>query len=201
MPRHPAFRLEGRSQHFQSFWEVELTPGEETVPHQHYESEELIYLVHGQGRVRVAEIEKPLHHGEVVLVPPRTDHVIANTTDHVLRAITVESRFDLGVEPPASLEGLQATPEEVRAEDQARSSLRTVEQVVSNLPAEVDEAVAIQTIVELFDIGGTLAETIERDLGLDNAKGVQALSRVEQRIMQAVVEITGRYRGQGWFRG
>ena len=65
----------------------------------------------------------------------------------------------------------------------------------------MDEAVAIQTIVELFDIGGTLAETIERDLGLDNAKGVQALSRVEQRIMQAVVEITGRYRGQGWFRG
>lgn len=201
MPSHPAFRLEGRSQHFQSFWEVELTPGEETVPHQHYESEELIYLVHGAGRVRVAELVRPLQHGEVVLVPPRTDHVIANTTASVLRAITVESRLDLGVEPPPALEGLQATPEEVRAQDQARTSLRGVEQVMRDLPSEVDEAVAIKAIVELFDIGGALAESIERELGLDNATGVQALNQVEQRIMHAVVEITGRYQGQGWFRG
>jgi mannose-6-phosphate isomerase-like protein (cupin superfamily) len=201
MPSHPAFRLEGRSQHFQSFWEVELTPGENTVPHQHYESEELIYLVHGAGRVRVDGIERPLHHGEVVLVPPRTDHVIANTTDAVLRAITVESRFDLGLQPPERLEDLHASGEELRAQEEARNSLGSIEQIMRGLPTEVDEALAIQAIVELFDIGGRLAEQIEHALGLDNSNGVEALGKVERRIMQAVVEITGRYRGQGWFRG
>ena len=57
---HPDFRLEGRSRHFQSFWELELTPGEETVVHQHYESEELIYVVSGVGTVAINKLERPL---------------------------------------------------------------------------------------------------------------------------------------------
>jgi hypothetical protein len=196
LPSHPAFRLEGRSRHFQSFWELELTPGEETSPHQHYESEEVIYLVSGNALVTVAREEKPVTPGEVVLVPPRTDHVIANRSEVLVHALTVESRLD--VEGAAGLQVATpkvAKPEDTeRATEEAQKSLRTIEDLMAELPKDVDEAVAIKTIVELFDIGGNLSEQIEHDLGLDNATGVSALGQVERRIMAAVVEISSRYR-------
>lgn len=191
LPSHPAFKLEGRSRHFQAFWELELTPGEETSPHQHYESEEVIYLVSGQALVTVARQEKPVSPGEVVLVPPRTDHVIANRSEELVHALTVESL--LGLEELA--EAAPPTPEQKeQAEAEAQKTVRTIEQVMGGLPKDVDEAVAIKTIVELFDIGGNLSEQIEKTLGLDNATGVSALGQVERKIMQAVVEISTRYK-------
>jgi mannose-6-phosphate isomerase-like protein (cupin superfamily) len=193
LPSHPAFKLEGRSRHFQAFWELELTPGEETSPHQHYESEEVIYLVSGNAHVTVARQEKTVQPGEVVLVPPRTDHVIANRSEDLVHALTVESLLDLGDE--AGVVTKVPTPEEAqRAVEEAQKSARTIEQLMGDLPKDVDEAVAIRTIVELFDIGGNLSEQIEQTLGLDNATGVSALGHVERKIMQAVVEITSRYR-------
>jgi mannose-6-phosphate isomerase-like protein (cupin superfamily) len=201
---HPAFRLEGRSKHFQSFWELELTPGEETSNHQHYESEEIIYLVSGEGRIQVAESEHRVASGEVVLVPPRTNHVIANRSDQLLRAITVESRFDLG-EPSelgelADMADAKAT---IQATEAAKRVSRTIDGLIEDLPTDVDEAVAIQTIVELFDIGGQLSEQIEEGVGLENAEGLQALVEIERKIMLAVVRIAGRYqtRGRGWLFG
>jgi mannose-6-phosphate isomerase-like protein (cupin superfamily) len=201
---HPAFRLEGRSKHFQSFWELELTPGEETSEHQHYESEEIIYLLSGEGRIQVAETEHRLLSGEVALVPPRTNHVIANRSDRLLRAITVESRFDLGDDSDvggiADVSDAQAT---IQATDACKRAERTIAGLIEELPVDVDEAVAIQTIVELFDIGGRLSEQIENGVGLDNVEGVRALGEVERKIMLAVVQIAGRYqtRGRGWLFG
>ena len=58
----------------------------------------------------------------------------------------------------------------------------------------MNEAAAIQKIVELFDVGGRLSEQIEQALGLDNDDGVGALSTIERKIMKAVVEIAERYR-------
>ena len=191
---HPAFRLEGRSKHFQSFWELELTPGEETVKHQHYESEEIIYLVSGEGQIQVAESEHRVEPGEVVLVPPRTNHVIANRSDRVLRAITVESRFDLGEEPLTDIADAKAI---IQATEAAKRVSRTIDGLLEGLPTNVDEAVAIQTIVELFDIGGELSEQIENGVGLDNVEGVRALSEIERKIMLAVVRIAGRYQTRG----
>ncbi len=203
LPSHPAFRLEG-SRHFQSFWELELTPGEETNRHQHFESEEVIYLVTGQAMVTVAAEERAVQPGEVVLVPPRTDHVIANRSEVVVTALTVES----GLEQATGLELAVAGGAEGQAPsaslEAAQKTLRTIEEVMGELPPDVDEAVAIKTIVELFDIGGGLSEQIEASLGLDNASGVGALAQVERRIMQAVVEITARYRrrgGRAWMWG
>jgi mannose-6-phosphate isomerase-like protein (cupin superfamily) len=180
MPSHPEFRLEGRSRHFQSFWELELTPGEETSPHAHYESEEIIYLIDGRGLITLERAERTLAPGEVVLVPPRTSHMIANRSDRVLRAITVESRFDLG-----EGDGSAELP---------RESAATIDRILEELPDDVDEALAIQKIVELFDVGGRLSEQIEKALGLDNDDGVGALSTIEKKIMKAVVAITERYR-------
>ncbi|RMG16084.1 MAG: cupin domain-containing protein [Planctomycetota bacterium] len=205
MPSHPLLPLEGRSKHFQSFWELELDPGEETSKHQHYDSEEVIYLVSGDGRILVRDDEHELTAGEVVFVPPRTDHLIANRSEALLRAITVESRFGVAAEEAPADE--IATPDEVqktvRAQEEARQCSRTIEELVAALPTDVDEAVAIKTIVELFDIGGRLSETIENEIGLDNREGLAALERVERQIMLAVVQITGRYqrRGRGWLFG
>jgi len=212
MRSHPDFKLEGRSRHFQSFWELELTPGEQTTPHQHYESEEIIYLLNGKAQVIVADVERSVRPGEVVLVPPRTDHVIANPSDHVLRAITVESRLDLGAraeEQPQvssvelSAEGLEGS---LRAEEEAKRSTQTIDELMNELPQELDEAVAIKTIVELFNVGGELSEKIEQTVGLDNTRGLEALNEVERKIMGAVVEISTRYRRPGggrssWFLG
>lgn len=200
---HPEFRLEGRSKHFQSFWELELDPGEQTMAHQHYESEELVCLLAGEGTVRVAEVERLVQPGEVILVPPRTDHVIANpTTDRLLRAITVESRFDLGDAEGQVIETADVEPT-IRAEEEASRSARSIDELMEELPGQVDEAIAIKSIVELFDIGGNLSEQIENALGLDNQRGLEALGQIEKKIMRAVVEITTRYRQKGgrWLQG
>lgn len=185
MPSHPEFKLEGRSRHFQSFWELELEPGEETSPHQHFESEEIVYLLDGTGSIQIESTKRVIDPGEVVLVPPRTSHAIANpTSDQLLRAITVESRFDLG--------------EEKKDEEKPRETAASLDRIISDVPTDVDEATAIKTIVELFDVGGRLSEQIEEAFGLDNDDGVNALTRIEKKIMQAVVEITQRYkRGRG----
>jgi mannose-6-phosphate isomerase-like protein (cupin superfamily) len=187
MPSHPEFRLEGRSRHFQSFWELELTPGEETSPHSHFESEEIIYLLDGEGLVTVARSARPVTPGEVILVPPRVSHAIANRSDRLLRAITVESRFDLGdaTEPEAPA----PDPEQAK-----RESVASIDKIMQDLPLDLNEALAIQKIVELFDVGGKISEQIEQALGLDNDDGVGALSTIEKKIMRAVVEITARYR-------
>src|SRR5579872_7435640 len=178
MPSHPEFKLEGRSRHFQSFWELELESGEETSPHSHFECEEIIYLLDGHGLVTVASNERAVTPGEVVLVPARVSHRIANPSDRHLRAITVESRFE-------PVEEEKAPP---------RESAATLDRLMEDLPGDMNEAAAIQKIVELFDVGGRLSEQIEQALGLDNDDGVGALSTIERKIMKAVVEIAERYR-------
>lgn len=190
LPSHPAFKLEG-SRFFRSFWELELTPGEETDAHQHKDSEEVLYIVSGEAIITIAADERPVQPGEVVLVPPRTDHIIANRSGQLLQALQVESRLPAPGEAPA------VEVEPVVPDEAARKTVQTIEQLISGLPKDVDEAVAIRTIVELFDIGGGLTERIEKALGLDNQDGMNALGQVEQRIMQAVVEITARYRSGG----
>ena len=159
--------------------------------------------------MRVAELVRAVEPGEVVLVPPRTDHVIANpsASERPLRAITVESRFDLGLESETLLEESPAVEKAIRAREEAKRSLRTIDHLLGQLPNTIDEAIAIKTIVELFDIGGNLSEQIENNLGLDNKDGLEALEKIERRIMLAVVEITGRYQkggagsSLGWFFG
>ena len=152
LPSHPAFKLEG-SRFFRSFWELELTPGEETDAHQHADSEEVLYIVSGEAIITVAADERPVQPGEVVLVPPRTDHIIANRSGQLLQALQVESRL-----PAASAPGEVVEP--IVPDEAARKTVQTIESLISGLPKDVDEAVAIRTIVELFDIGGGLTEQL-----------------------------------------
>ena len=206
---HPDFKLEGRSRFFQSFWELELTPGEETCPHQHYESEELIYLLSGRGTVRIDQTERGVKPGEIVLVPPRTDHIISNQSDCVVHAITVESQLGLSraAEAPSEATASPESEEGEQAVEEGKRSADSIDKLLDALPSDVNEAVAIKSIVELFNIGGDLSEMVETTVGLDHPQALSAVRSIERKIMRAVVEISGRYQftelqdGMGWPRG
>lgn len=161
---------------FLGCWELELLRGEATDRHEHREREEVCYVLLGSGAVLVGDSEGPVRKGDVVHVPPATTHRIENDSSKKLRCLLVASEI--------AREG---------EEEPEKRSVGHIDRVIGEIPQAVDEAAAIQGIVALFDIGGALSEQIETAYGLDNADGVEALTRVETKIMQAVVEITRRY--------
>jgi mannose-6-phosphate isomerase-like protein (cupin superfamily) len=176
---HPKFRLEGESDHFQSCWEFELFPGEETSPHRHYEREELLYLVSGKALVTVEATQREVTTGEVVLIPSRHSHKIRNRSNRVLRALSVESRYE-------DVESFFAEPEE-------SLPLDSLESAVQELPKDLNVSEAIAKLVEIFNLGSRLSEHIERSLNVDEPDGQQAMGQLERQVMDAVLRITKRY--------
>ena len=162
---------------FLGCWELELLQGEATDRHEHREGEEMCYVLHGQGAIEIGEQRGPIKKGDVVHVPPATSHLIANPSSKRLRCLLVES----SVVPDPEDEPLE------------RRTVGDIDTVMGQMPRDVDEASAIQAIVKLFDIGGAISDQIETAFGLDNQEGVEALTRIEKKIMRAVVEITRRY--------
>jgi mannose-6-phosphate isomerase-like protein (cupin superfamily) len=63
----------------QSLAEATLDSGGETAEHYHPQSEELYYLVAGEGRMRLAEEEIEIGVGDCVVIPPGTPHKLWNT--------------------------------------------------------------------------------------------------------------------------
>lgn len=162
---------------FAGCWELELLRGESTDRHEHKEREEVCYVLLGAGAMLIGKKEGPIEKGDVVHIPPATTHQIENDSSKRLRCLLVGTEVPMG-------------PEEAAVE---KRTLAHLEQVIRAIPSNVGEAEAIQGIVALFDIGGALSEQIETAFGLDNPDGLEALSKIEQRIMRAVVEITRRY--------
>jgi mannose-6-phosphate isomerase-like protein (cupin superfamily) len=175
---HPKFRLEGESDHFQSCWELELFPGEETSPHRHYEREELLYLVSGRALVTVEATQREVTTGEVVLIPPKHSHKIRNRSNRVLRALSVESRLEIG-------DAFYSSDKEEAPED--------LDSALSELPEGLNESEAIEKLVEIFNLGSKLSEHLERSLNMDDPDGQQAMGTLERRVMDAVLEIIKRY--------
>lgn len=175
--------LDGASPHFGAVWEVELEGGEATRPYQHPRLEEIYCCVEGHGEIYVRDERHALVRGQVFFVPRETHHWLENPTDALMRCLAVES--PVLPEP--------RVPEKVTIPDM----MQRLEQQIDALPSELDRVAAIQHIVSLFDVAGHLSEQIEDAFGLDNEDGVSALTKIEDRIMRAVVEITRRYeRGQ-----
>lgn len=162
---------------FAGCWELELLHGESTDPHEHREREEVCYVLLGAGAILIGGNRGAIRKGDLVHVPPSTSHRIENDASRRLRCLLVASE----VPPPPTEE----TPE--------RKTIAEIDAVMGRLPPAVNEAAAIRGIVSLFDIGGSLSEQIENAFGLDNTEGVDALARIEEKIMRAVVEITRRY--------
>jgi quercetin dioxygenase-like cupin family protein len=176
----PDFKLEGKHTCFGGVWEVELDSGEQTQPHQHEDLEEIYCFVEGMGEIVIAQRKRPVARGEVIHVPKLTSHWVENNSGGRLRCLAIESHAE-NAEDAAERPG------------QMRETVGSLEKLIHEMPKEMDQVAAIKQIVGLFDIAGRLSEQIEEAFGLDNEDGVEALSKIERKIMDAVVEITRRY--------
>ena len=186
---HPQFGFEGRSHLVRQCWNFLLRKGENTPSNLNEKGEEIHVIISGAGLMKMGERSSEIREGEIIFVPPRIPHVIENPASPLLSGITIESDWEL----PAMESGEAAKGVGKPA---VRETTRTIDEILEALPETLTEAEAIQTIVRLFDIGGSLSEQIEESLGLDNDVGASALGQIERRLMKAIVAIADRYRGR-----
>jgi mannose-6-phosphate isomerase-like protein (cupin superfamily) len=70
---------------------LEVPPGSDQELHSHEEAEQVYVICRGEGRMTVAGDTQELSAGDLVLVPPATDHSIANGGDSALACVSVQS--------------------------------------------------------------------------------------------------------------
>ena len=63
----------------QSLAEATVPPGGQTTAHLHRRAEELYFFTAGSGRMRLGEQERDVRAGDCVVIPPGTEHALANT--------------------------------------------------------------------------------------------------------------------------
>ena len=68
----------------QSLAEARLLPGTATTAHRHQRTEEIYYILAGQGWMRVGDCEAPVGVGDAIAIPPGSSHQITNTGTDVL---------------------------------------------------------------------------------------------------------------------
>ncbi len=156
-------------------WEFELAPGESTIAHQHDDAHELDLIIAGSGRITVGDVTREVSEGDVLFVPAGKRHFIENLTSPVLRGITIEHMAPI-------VSGLDDNV-----------SIQDLEEMIASIPDDLDVSSSLQTIIRLFDLAGYISEQIDDALGLENEAGYEALKQIEQRVMDAVVEISFRY--------
>ena len=69
----------------QTLAEARLPAGGSTTPHRHVRTEEIYYVLAGQGLMRLGEQRRPVGPGDAVAIPPGTVHQITNTGTDVLK--------------------------------------------------------------------------------------------------------------------
>jgi mannose-6-phosphate isomerase-like protein (cupin superfamily) len=70
---------------------VEVPPGIDQQLHSDEESEQVYVVTRGSGAMTVAGDTQEVSEGDLVLVPPATDHSIANSGDSDLCCVSVQS--------------------------------------------------------------------------------------------------------------
>jgi mannose-6-phosphate isomerase-like protein (cupin superfamily) len=75
---------------------LDVPGGVEQELHSHEEAEQVYVVVRGDGRMTVAGDTQAIRQGDLVMVPPATDHSIANDGDAELCCVSVQS-------PPVSV--------------------------------------------------------------------------------------------------
>jgi mannose-6-phosphate isomerase-like protein (cupin superfamily) len=78
---------------------VEVPPGAEQRSHSHPESEQVYVIVRGRGRMSVAGDAEEIGEGDLVFIPPATQHGIVNDGSEPLVYVAAAS-------PPVSMEEL-----------------------------------------------------------------------------------------------
>jgi mannose-6-phosphate isomerase-like protein (cupin superfamily) len=69
----------------QTLAEARLPVGRATTPHHHLRTEEIYYVLSGQGSMRVGDQTQDVGPGDAVAIPPGVSHQIANTGDELLK--------------------------------------------------------------------------------------------------------------------
>ena len=78
------------SRHMSVTW-IEVPPGVDQALHSHEEAEQIYVVTAGSGSMTVAGDTQELTEGDLVMVPPATDHSIANGGDSDLCCVSVQS--------------------------------------------------------------------------------------------------------------
>jgi len=71
----------------QSLAEARIPPGESTAPHHHTQTEEIYYLLEGQGRMQIDDELRDVGPGDAIAIPPGAVHQITNIGDGVLKLL------------------------------------------------------------------------------------------------------------------
>lgn len=71
----------------QSLAEARLKPGQATTEHYHGRTEEIYYITHGTGRLRVGEEVRDVRAGDAIAIPPGQKHKLWNTGAETLRLL------------------------------------------------------------------------------------------------------------------
>lgn len=69
----------------QTLAEARLPPGAATTAHQHGKTEEIYYLLQGEGLMRVGEEQRRVGPGDAIAIPPGVVHQITNPGPGVLK--------------------------------------------------------------------------------------------------------------------
>ncbi len=71
--------------HRQSLAEARLPVGGATTPHCHPVTEEIYYVLEGQGSMQIDSESRPVGPGDAIAIPPGARHQICNTGSVVLK--------------------------------------------------------------------------------------------------------------------
>jgi mannose-6-phosphate isomerase-like protein (cupin superfamily) len=71
----------------QSLAEARVPVGGSTKEHYHVKTEEIYYITHGEGRMRIEGEEREVRPGDAVAIPPGRRHKLWNTGQEVLRLL------------------------------------------------------------------------------------------------------------------
>jgi mannose-6-phosphate isomerase-like protein (cupin superfamily) len=71
----------------QSLAEARIPVGTATVEHYHIKTEEIYYITHGTGRMRIEGEERLVRVGDAIAIPPGKKHKIWNTGTETLRLL------------------------------------------------------------------------------------------------------------------
>lgn len=78
------------SRHLSVTW-VEVSPGADQALRSHEEAEQVYVVVEGEGDVTVAGDSQRLGRGDLVMVPPATDHNLANPGEGSFALLSIQS--------------------------------------------------------------------------------------------------------------
>lgn len=78
------------SRHMTVTW-LEVPPGTSQLLHSHEEAEQVYVVVRGVGTLSAAGDTEQLEPGDLALIPPASDHTVANEGEEVLALVSAQS--------------------------------------------------------------------------------------------------------------